>query len=405
MNKKIRILWIFALLLIIAGVIFQASNTIDKPKGLLCRKFIPTQSESAQAGYQDLSINFDPQKTAVVIIDVWNRGFLGDLVTHKISPLIKLARENKITILHAPSTPLEPYNLIPVKPEDILIRGNDNADSELLSRGIDTLLYVGYDALLCVLDKPCGIFQTRFRHPNFKIILVRDAVISARVEMKTVGVNIVETKFGCSTTLADLYSFFKTAPPQEIFYDVVSPHESSFDLKTSDTIFDSSETALVVVGASDNQPNEEWRSRVERNRSEKLVKLIEFARSNGIVVIHVPSKSGIADDCQPLPDEPVINSEEGFISIIKQKNIKNLLYAGYALNQDILYGPAGIARLYIQKRYKSNKIAKYYIVSDCVLAFETPATLSNETIKKTLLKYYRDVEVVTSDQLPAMIRG
>ena len=65
----------------------------------------------------------------------------------------------------------------------------------------------------------------------------------------------------------------------------------------------------------------------------------------------------------------------------------------------MLFGPAGISRLYIQKRYEFKnflirRIPDYYIIDDASLAFETPKTLSNQTFKKTLLKYYRDIKTI-----------
>jgi len=373
-----------------------------------CRKFVPAQNwleyNQTQSNYQDIFINLNPQKTAIVLIDSWDMDLLDDLVNYKIVPLLNIARKNNITIVHAVSTgPKMPHPLIEVHPEDIIIKDYGNGDKELKSRGIDTLLYAGQDTLYCVLDKPQGFFYVHLRGEDFRTILIRDGVISKTPEMKTVAINMFETKFGCSISTEDLYDFFEMVPPKEIFNEVVARSNSSFDFNIVKTNFKPSETALVLVNPFKNYSSEVWNKRVEKNRKEKLIPLINLGRSNDILIIYVSNKSNIANDYKLLYNEFVIYSEREFRKILKERKIKKLLYAGYALNQDVLFGPAGISRLFIQTKYEFNKIADYYIVEDATLAFEIPETSSDEIIKKTILKYYRRMKIIELDQLPSMI--
>lgn len=377
---------------------------IAESGGLLCRKTMSDTERSgnneAQSYYQDIFIDINPSKTAIVLIDIYDDTFLDDLVKHKIVPLLKLAREKNITIVHAlpGSIPFVHRSLLPfLQPGDIVSSGEGNVDKELMSHGIDTILYAGYDTFQCLLDKPNGIFHANLRGRNFRNIVIRDCVISLTEEMRIVAIDMIESVFGCSTTLKDLYDFFETTPPKEICYEV-SPIETYPEPQ-----FNPSETALVVVGAFCDHSNTVWRDKIKINIQEKLVPLIELARANNITIIHVPNKNGIAEDCKPNPGEPVIYSEKQFRQIIKEKNIKKLLYGGYALNQEIFFGPAGIARLLIQARYKKNKIAEYYIVSDCTLAKGIPGILSEEIMKNTVLRDWRKLNYVTSEHLPRMI--
>lgn len=384
--------------------------SINESGGIPCRKFVPAQNwlenNQTESIYQNIFINLNPQKTAIILIDLWDEDYLGDFIEHKIAPLLNLARKNNITIVHAPSQYPHIHPSISIQPEEIVISNYRYADKKLTSLGIDTLLYVGQDTLKCILDKPQGIVHTHLRSQNFKTILIRDGVFSRTSDMKTVAINMIETKFGCSITLEDLYDLFEIIPPKKIFHNVTARYNSSFDFKTTETNFKPSETALVIVNFFEDYSNKVWNNRVEKNRNEKVVPLIKLARLNNITIIYASNNDGmnnIENDYKPLPNEFVIYSEKDFRKILKEKKIKKLLYAGHALNQDILFGPAGISRLYIQARYEFNELADYYIVRDATLAFEIPETLSNEVIKKTLLKYYRNMETVTLDELPSMI--
>ncbi len=376
-----------------------------EPTGLLCRKTVPgkygSEHDEAQSYYHNFFVDIDPNKTAIVLIDIYDDNLLDDLVKHKISALLNLAHEKNITIVHAlPGTiPFVHRLLLPhMQPEDIINIGEGNVDKELISRGIDTILYAGYDAFLCLLDKPNGIFQANLRGRNFRTIVIRDCVISFTTEMKIVALDMIESLFGCSTTLKELHAFFKIIPPEDMFYDV-SPIETYPEPQ-----FNPDETALVVVGAFNTHSNKVWRDKVKNNIQGKLFRLIELARAKNITIIHVPHKNGITESSKPKPDEPVVYSEREFRQIIREKNIKKLLYAGSALNQEIFFGPAGIARLLIQARYKKNKIAEYYIVSDCTFAKEIPGLLTEEDTKKVVLRHWRKLNYVTLENLPRMIR-
>ena len=369
---------------------------INDTSGISCRTFSQNMSK-----YKDILVNIDPKKTAIIIIDLWNKKYLDKFANHKIIPLIELARRKNIVIVHAPSHNYKNiHHSIKVHPEDIVIKNYRDGNKELSSRNIDTLLYVGYDALSCVLDKPLGIFHTHLRNKNFKTILIRDGIMSKTYEMGQLATNIVETNFGCSVTIKDIYNYFKENPPQKIHYDVAFPKTSSFDLDNRKLAFKSSETAIVIVNFFDKSDNKE----IEKNAKNKIIPLIEHARSNNIPTIYTIFSKNDSGTYKFQLNEYKISSEKEFVDILKKKQIKKLLYAGHFLNRGMLFGPAGISRLYIQKRYEFKnflipKLPDYYVISDASLAFETPETSPNQTFKKTLLKYYRDIKAITSENI------
>jgi len=226
------------------------------------------------------------------------------------------------------------------------------------------------------------------RSDNFSTIVIRDCVFSLNKNTKKTAINIIETSFGCSITSDELSKYLRP----ELY-------------NKSKYTFNSTETALVVVGTSDKHTNIAWHKRVEKNIKEKLVPLLEFARSRNITIIHVSSKNGSKNlSYKHNEQEPIIYSESEFRQIVKEKKIKNLLYAGYAINKEILFGPAGISRLYIRDRYQGSPLADYYIVSDATLALEMPDTLDIEGMKRTVLNHFRGVKIVTTEQLQEIFR-
>lgn len=380
---------------------------------LPCRTFDPNlvrfDKLSSLSGYQESVVSIDPQKTAIMAIDLWDGvDFLEDAIKYKINPLLDLARKNNITIIHAVSDSPPDYKAhraLSVKPEDIFIYGYDQADGYLYRHGIDTLLYVGFDALLCVLDKPNGIFHLQSRNPNFKTILIRDSVLSDTEEKKITAINIVESQLGCSTTTEDIFKSLHVPPPQEIFYSIKVPYLRSFNLTDSDEPLLASETGLVVVGLNNDVRNSYWQEKIENLIQTKINNVLEIAREKELTIIYVPGfDENISKEILPLPNGVIVDSEKKFIQVIIENHLKNLLYVGYGLNEDILFGPAGITRAYIQSRYKKNPAVGFYLIRDAVLAFETPETKDKEIIKNTLLKYYREMNLISSEKLRLLIR-
>jgi nicotinamidase-related amidase len=417
-ENKLRFIGIFLVLLFLAllfltrKIPLTTQKTAGETNFIACRTFNPNlvrfDKPSSLSGYQESTVKIDPKKTALMVIDLWDGvNFLEDIIKYKINPLLALARKNKITVIHAVSDSPPNYKAhhdLSIEPEDIFIYGYDLADGYLYRQGIDTLLYVGFDALLCVLDKPNGIFNILSRNPNFKTILIRDAVISENEEMKITAINLVESQLGCSLTTEDLFNYFQVTPPEEIFHPIKTSFTTSFNLAESDEPLLASETALVVVGLNNDIRNSYWQGEIENLIQTKIVPILKVAREKNLTIIYAPGyDKEMSTEIKPLENESVVTSEKKFMQIIIENHLKNLLYVGYGLNGEILFGPAGITRMYMQSRYKKNPTVAYYLIKDAVLTFETPETKDNEIIKNTLLKYYREMNLISSEKLPSLI--
>lgn len=142
---------------------------------------------------------FQPSKTGLVIIDAWqshpNEGFaqrLHNNIIAKAAPCINHARALGCNIIHAPSgQPI--HSAIGVQAgESLLSNGpittwpyggdTDELQSIITTRGLDTLIYIGYAINICHAFKPAGTYPMFYRlqsiaHP-MRFLVVRDATIA-----------------------------------------------------------------------------------------------------------------------------------------------------------------------------------------------------------------------------------
>lgn len=389
------------IIFILSILLFSCFDNLDSEKiEVNSTRLVKSNTGTEESSYyQSFTKKIDLTRTALVLIDTWDdTPLLEDLIKYKLVPLLKLARKKKMTIVHCPSQRPNIHQDIDPQPGELVILGYKDFDHELKLRGIDTLIYAGFDTLLCVIDKPCGVFSTKLRHNDFKRFILSDCVLSSQKEKKMVGLDIIEKQFAYSLTLEELYNACGKNPPAKIFNTVETRSIGNIpDPSSSETSFNKLETALVVVGASDQYQNPGWQTRVTENMNKQngLLDLIALARQNNIKIIYAPGDNEIAASIAPIEGDIVVNSYSEFITTINGLNIRKLVYAGYPLNEDVLFGDAGITRLYMRNRYQTKYTPKYYILSDCTLAYEQAGTLSTETIKKYLLNYYRGVKTIT----------
>jgi nicotinamidase-related amidase len=390
-------------------------NSDNKTIDLNVRTFLQAQDVLAfdteeYSKYKNFLQTIDIKKSALITIDIWAKAdFLdpeiNDLVDRgvkkKLIYLIDLARKMNLTIIHAPSQHPEIHPLISPEKNDIVVYGYKNLDKELYLRGIDTLFYAGFDSFKCVLDKPMGIFATYFRNSNFNFILIRDANFSRYESWKNLVINMIESNFGMTTSITDMYNAFGESPPsildEPFIYDLNFKRDNGID---SEITIDKNKTALIIInsGELDNHPNDGYKNRINANSKNNISSLITSARNNNMLVIHSTESFGHADIATPATGEPVITNYNDFISVINNNNISKIFYTGFDLNKDILYGKTGIIRLYIRSRYEMKTTPEYIIVSDATEAFEIPENLPDEKFKEAALSY-RDIKTVTTSQL------
>ncbi|MBP7216604.1 MAG: hypothetical protein KBA46_04895 [Candidatus Omnitrophica bacterium] len=143
-----------------------------------------------------------------------------------------------------------------------------------------------------------------------------------------------------------------------------------------DKALDLSKTALILIDVWDYHPNDGSLSRLKKNISEKVVPLVEWARNNGVQVVHAAHRSKISSLISVLPQDINLDEQdsdhENLAVLLHNKGIETLLYAGYASNMCLINRGVGI---YIMRRLHQFDIL---VVRDCTLAFEMPETLDKQ---------------------------
>jgi len=166
----------------------------------------------------------DLRRSALVLIDVWadhpNDEWLERArqhTTEKLLPLLKLARENGMTVFHAPHRQAIAKSMRPLEGEINLdharLATSESFHRFLQNKGINTLLYAGYASNWCVLNRPVGII--RMSQLGYNIILIRDCTIAFETPetldgewANKVTINTIETQWAMTTTLHDLEDAF-----------------------------------------------------------------------------------------------------------------------------------------------------------------------------------------------------
>ncbi len=196
---------------------------------LVTRTYIPagageayTTERDGTYDYQQWDLNLN--KTALILMDVWadhpNDGWLArekENIRTKIVPLVALARKHNMIIIFSPNGGTICPDVCPKKGEIVLDAAGINTTSDfhqlLKDKGINTLLYAGYASNWCLLNRPSGIFW--MAELDYNIIVIRDATIAEETAETLDGewankvvINMIESEWGRSTTLADLQTAF-----------------------------------------------------------------------------------------------------------------------------------------------------------------------------------------------------
>lgn len=169
-------------------------------------------------------INFDPQHSALILIDVWKYHRGGpqkpeykSVLDAKLAPLIRLLRKNQVLVVHAATGMPIADAAKPQKGDCVLSWDGSSKNTRELAQlvaqhKIRTLFYAGFAANNCLLTKPAGIREMKLRgNINADIILVRDATRAFETAKSRAGewltdaaIFQVETLYGSTTTTGDL---------------------------------------------------------------------------------------------------------------------------------------------------------------------------------------------------------
>jgi len=333
-------------------------------------------------------LKLQPTKTAIILIDVWNRHFLTKLVLERLNPLLKLLREYGIQIIHAPS---QGYgNIHPdliIDDEDFLVTGFDDIFYELKVQGINTILYAGFDTMLCVMDKPLGVInQYNKNELDCRHIIIRDAVYSSFEETQSLGIHIYEG-FIFSTSIKEIFNANSTNYLKHNDYDypAFKFKENSYNRK----IF--SQGLLVVL----------FKDSVTQDNQKAIENIEKWAETNSLLNINFSIDSQKALCSSGLS----LKTEKDFIKYIRNKNIKNIIYAGDSLDGEILHSSLGLVRLYIQRRYKENPMPNVFVLSDYSFFSRRAINSNDDILKKTLLSTNRWFTSITFFQLCKLLRN
>ncbi len=196
---------------------------------LVTRTYIPAgggegYTTESEGKYDYQQSNLDLNKTALLLMDVWAdhpddelAARMHENILSKIVPLLALARKHNMTIIYSPNGGTICPDVCPRAGEIVLDFAGINTTEEfnqlLKDKGIDTLLYAGYDFNWCLLNRPSGIFW--MSQLDYNIILIRDATIALETAetfdgqwANKVVINMVESEWGRSTTVTDLQTAF-----------------------------------------------------------------------------------------------------------------------------------------------------------------------------------------------------
>jgi hypothetical protein len=121
---------------------------------------------------------------------------------------------------------------------------------------------------------------------------------------------------------------------------------------------------------------------MKQNTISRIAPLLRFARQQGIKVIHLPHGRAIDTSCVPVAGEPVVASKTSFWEYIQANNISKLIVAGN-FNNDMNSAFPLIDGWGLGFQWPSGVTC---FLEDCITAFETPATLEGEQIKKIFLR-------------------
>lgn len=338
---------------------------------VIARPFPFEYTLSEYDGNQDIYVDksqmtvVDAERSALVLIDVWQNKFLDSLVINHINPLIEKFDAMGAKIIYAPSIEAQNKSLL-VMDESIQLYNDDRMDDYLLENDIKHLFYVGFDTFYCVLDKTNGIYSVLSRNKELDLFLIEEGALSYTKEMKTVALELLKKNHIGIVNFEG--AAFNVAYPQNTIRDVYA--------NTEERVRPGNNFVMLFKGDSEDQGFEQFEN-----------DLIELDANYGTVVNNRFYYQG---------DEL---SHTGYLQLLQNLGIKNLYYAGFHLNNEILWSDFGLRALYIEVRYNGVENLPWpYIVND--LAFMAPSEAMNPKVEKaTIINHCRIAHNIMSATL------
>ena len=313
-------------------------------------------------------IKLNTENCALVLIDVWDKDFLSPMVEKFINPLIKDLDSLGFKIIYAPSQEKQHDSLLKVK-KGITFYNADTMDAYVKNNDIQNLFYVGFDTFYCVIDKPNGIYSFKNRNKNKELnfFVFDKGVSSYSVGMRDAALRLFK-KNNIRVIKAGKVDFDNFNSPK------INKHLTS---KTVKTLPKGNDLVIIFKNGKDNDTLNDFEDKLKQNN----IKFFDVV------------------DNTVFSEDGVLKSDDEFIDHLIHLNIKNIYYAGYHLNNEILWSKFGVTNLYIHKRYMGiNKLPKIFFINDLVYiakTFESDGSLE----KLIFLNHYRGIKNIFSDLL------
>jgi len=314
--------------------------------------------------YKNLEIR--PENSAIVVIDIWEDKFLDDFVKFKVNHFIKKMANKGFTIIYSPSQ--NKMNKHLVKVNGYTLYNLDSMSPILEKKKIKNIFYIGFDTLLCVFDKPNGVFHFKNNNHKYNIFMIQDLLVSYTKDMKDFALNILMKNGYNIINSEELYKIFKESNNKDLIFKY--PKTTNYHLTNQ---FLSGVNPLVLIyGKMDN-----LKSKLKKDN----IRYLE-----------------VIDNKIILDNKKIIIDTITFVDYLIQNNITDLIYSGYYINQNILYGKFGILQLYIKERYKRIKLPKRFILRNFNYV-NFSSNMTAETERAVIVNHYRNINLINLDTI------
>ncbi len=307
------------------------------------------------------NVQITPKNSAVVLIDIWEDKFLDDFVKLKVNHFIKKMANKGFTIIYAPSQNKMNKHLVKVNGHTLY--NLDSMSSILEQKKIKNIFYIGFDTLLCVFDKPNGVFHFKNNNHKYNIFMIQDLLVSYTKEMKDFALNVLMKNGYNIINSKELYKVFK----EENNEDLIFKYPKTTNYHLTNQFLSGGNPLVLIYGTMDN-----LKSKLKKDN----IRYLE-----------------VIDNKIILDSKKIIIDTITFVNYLIQNNITDLIYSGYYINQNILYGKFGILQLYIKERYKRIKLPKRFILRN--FNYINPSSnMTVETERAVIVNHYRNINLI-----------
>ncbi len=358
-----------------SSILGQCGISVDPP-GSMCIRYMLSRYDRNRNRYIDVErgVTVDPRRSALVVIDAWDRDYLDSMIVNFINPLIKELSELGVKVIYAPSQNQQSDRLL-VTRESVTLTHSEIMDDYLMYHEIENLFYVGYDTYHCLSDKPNGIFSYRLRNGDraHRVFVFEKGVASQTREMKEVAISLLKKHdVGVIMSECDVFT--------EIF-----PETTKVDVFATTVCQIDSGNNFVLIFKKD-------------ELDEDLSQFEQYLRENGV-------DFGVVQNGELIYKDRTIIDIYKLMQLLKWLEVRNIFYCGYHLNREILWSEFGVTPLYIKKRYFGiAELPVTYIIND--LSYLIPSCSIDPMIEKAVvINHYRDIKNILSTTLVIGLRS